>query len=334
MRILSITAGAANMYCGSCLRDNGLARGLMKLGHDVTLMPLYTPTRVDEENVSRDRVFLGGVSVYLEQHIPLFRRTPWLLDRVWDSTRFLSLIAKHSIAVNPQRLGALTVSTLMGERGHQRREVLRIVRHVRVHLADCIGVRRQRVLEAIDVCPAEAAWPLPVHDLDATAVFHRELVGEPVRFADLTLLLGPAERGPIDVIDVNLSFKEAKERWVSAFERRYLAAIFAAGRAYDQVRLGIAHNELPVRIGASHGGVSLGEERAETTDPVRGAHPADDNQNPRRLETARVDCPRILCTWCQPGFPRTWPRARSHACARDPGAPFRPHAATRSASCS
>jgi transketolase len=39
-------------------------------------------------------------------------------------------------------------------------------------------------------------------------------------------------------------------------------AIFAAGRAYDQVRLGIAHNELKVRIGASHGGVSLGEDGA------------------------------------------------------------------------
>src|SRR5919109_3268691 len=39
-------------------------------------------------------------------------------------------------------------------------------------------------------------------------------------------------------------------------------AIFAAGRAYDQVRLGIAHNQLPVRIGASHGGVSLGEDGA------------------------------------------------------------------------
>ena len=39
-------------------------------------------------------------------------------------------------------------------------------------------------------------------------------------------------------------------------------AIFATGRAYDQVRLGIAHNELKVRIGATHGGVSLGEDGA------------------------------------------------------------------------
>ena len=39
-------------------------------------------------------------------------------------------------------------------------------------------------------------------------------------------------------------------------------AIFATARSYDQVRLGIAHNQLKVRIGASHGGVSLGEDGA------------------------------------------------------------------------
>ena len=39
-------------------------------------------------------------------------------------------------------------------------------------------------------------------------------------------------------------------------------AIFATARSYDQVRVGIAHNQLKVRIGASHGGVSLGEDGA------------------------------------------------------------------------
>ena len=29
MKILAITAGAANMYCGSCLRDNALAAELI-----------------------------------------------------------------------------------------------------------------------------------------------------------------------------------------------------------------------------------------------------------------------------------------------------------------
>jgi DNA-binding NtrC family response regulator len=30
-----------------------------------------------------------------------------------------------------------------------------------------------------------------------------------------------------DDVDVNMSFKEAKQRWVAAFERRYLAAVYA-----------------------------------------------------------------------------------------------------------
>ena len=56
------------MYCGSCLRDNALAGELIRKGHDVTLLPIYTPTRTDEPNVSNDKVFFGGISVYLEQY--------------------------------------------------------------------------------------------------------------------------------------------------------------------------------------------------------------------------------------------------------------------------
>ena len=48
MKLLALTAGAADMYCGSCLRDNALAAGLMARGHDVVLMPIYTPTLTDE----------------------------------------------------------------------------------------------------------------------------------------------------------------------------------------------------------------------------------------------------------------------------------------------
>jgi glycosyltransferase involved in cell wall biosynthesis len=127
VRILSITAGAANMYCGSCLRDNALARALMDLGHDVTLMPVYTPTRADEQNVSEKRVFFGGVSVFLEQHLRLFRKTPWLVDRLWESTGFLNQVSKRSIQVNPSGLGALTISTLLGEQGFQRKEIEKLV---------------------------------------------------------------------------------------------------------------------------------------------------------------------------------------------------------------
>ena len=82
MRILSITAGAAGTYCGSCARDNGLARELIARGHDVTLVPVYTPTRTDEPNVSRRRVLFGGISVYLQQYSTLYRKAPRVLDRL------------------------------------------------------------------------------------------------------------------------------------------------------------------------------------------------------------------------------------------------------------
>ena len=50
------------MYCGSCLRDNAMATELLARGHDVLLLPVYTPTHTDEPNVSQDHVALGGIS--------------------------------------------------------------------------------------------------------------------------------------------------------------------------------------------------------------------------------------------------------------------------------
>ncbi len=127
MRILSITAGAAGMYCGSCLRDNALAAELISQGHDVILLPLYTPTLTDEANVSADKVFFGGISVYLEQKLALFRNMPRVVDRLWDSMYALRAASKSSIPTSPQMLGQLTVSMLKGEHGHQRKEFGKLV---------------------------------------------------------------------------------------------------------------------------------------------------------------------------------------------------------------
>src|SRR5918993_1922896 len=131
MRILSLTAGAASMYCGSCMRDNALAAELIRQGHDVTLLPFYTPTLTDEENVSRqDQVFFGGISVFLEQHMPWFRHGR-LLDRFLDSPNVISAFTSGSIAVDPKQLGALTVSTLRGIDGHQRKEIEKLIEFVK-----------------------------------------------------------------------------------------------------------------------------------------------------------------------------------------------------------
>ncbi len=126
MRILAITAGAANMYCGSCLRDNSLAAELRRQGHDITLVPIYTPTRTDEPNVSEERVLYGGVNVYLQQVLPLFRRTPEYVDRIFDSKWVMKLLSRLSVSTDPADLGDLTVSTLKGENGFQRKEVAKL----------------------------------------------------------------------------------------------------------------------------------------------------------------------------------------------------------------
>jgi glycosyltransferase involved in cell wall biosynthesis len=122
MRILSVTAGAAGMYCGSCSRDNALAVELIARGHDVTLVPLYTPTNPDEPNVSRDRVLFGGISIYLQQYVPLFRKLPRALDRLWDSPRVINAFASRSLSTDPKLLGEMTISMLEGDRGILRKE--------------------------------------------------------------------------------------------------------------------------------------------------------------------------------------------------------------------
>ncbi|MBI3694353.1 MAG: glycosyltransferase family 4 protein [Acidobacteria bacterium] len=131
MKILALTAGAANMYCGSCLRDNALAAELKAQGHDVILAPVYTPTRTDEPNVSEHKVFFGGISVYLEQHLSLFRHTPWLVDRLWDSPLVLKLASRSSIPTNPQFLAEMTVSMLQGEDGFQSKEIGKLIRWIK-----------------------------------------------------------------------------------------------------------------------------------------------------------------------------------------------------------
>lgn len=131
MRILSFTGGAGNMYCGSCLRDNALASALLARGHDVVLTAVYTPTRTDEQNVSRGHVVFGGISVYLEQLSPIFRHTPRLLDRLWDADWVIKMASKRQIKVDPKSLGDLTVSMLRGEQGFQRKEIGKLLEWLR-----------------------------------------------------------------------------------------------------------------------------------------------------------------------------------------------------------
>jgi glycosyltransferase involved in cell wall biosynthesis len=123
MKIAYIAAGAGGMYCGSCIHDNTLAAALQRLGHEVALLPTYTPLRTDEANVSSKRIFYGAVNVYLQEKIPLFRRTPAFLDRLLDRPGLLRWVMRFSASTDARELGELTLDVLRGEQGPQRKEL-------------------------------------------------------------------------------------------------------------------------------------------------------------------------------------------------------------------
>src|SRR5205823_4515512 len=127
MRIAYITAGAAGMFCGSCMHDNTLVSALTAAGHDALLIPTYTPIRTDENDVSQSRVFFGGINVYLQEKFSLFRHTPRWLDRVFDANWLLRWVSRFAANTQAHQLGDLTISMLQGELGHQSKEIDKLV---------------------------------------------------------------------------------------------------------------------------------------------------------------------------------------------------------------
>ncbi len=128
MKIVHITAGAGGRICGSCLHDNALVRSLRDRGLDAMLVPAYVPTTTDEENVAERRIVLGGVNVWLQEHLAVFRHTPAWLDRLLDSRGLLEWLSRRTGSTRPSDLGPLTVSSLEGERGHQHKELEKLAR--------------------------------------------------------------------------------------------------------------------------------------------------------------------------------------------------------------
>lgn len=126
MRIAYITAGAAGMFCGSCMRDNTLVRALCQLGHEALLIPTYTPITTDEPDASSRQVFMGGLNVFLQEVSPIFRHTPRWLDRFLDARWLLKWIGRFAGSTPYDELAGLTLSMLRGSHGHQVKEVRRL----------------------------------------------------------------------------------------------------------------------------------------------------------------------------------------------------------------
>ena len=129
MRIIQITPSAVDsFYCENCLRDTTLAKAMLKLGHDVLMVPLYLPLPIEQDKPgATSPIFFGGVNVYLQQKLNVFRKTPRWLDRWFDSPRLLTWVGRMIGMTSAKDLGRTTVSMLHGEEGRQIKELNRLV---------------------------------------------------------------------------------------------------------------------------------------------------------------------------------------------------------------
>ena len=109
------------------MRDNALASALRRAGHEVTLIPLYTPLRTDADAASIPEVYFGGVNVYLQHATRLFRHTPRLLDAIFDRPWLLNVAGRFGAQTPPHKLADLTLDVLRAEDGHATKELERLL---------------------------------------------------------------------------------------------------------------------------------------------------------------------------------------------------------------
>jgi len=129
MKIVQITPSSGeSFYCENCLRDLALVRGILALGHSIIMVPLYLPLPVYEDwPAAGAPIFFGGINVYLQEKVGLFRKTPRWVDRVFDCPRLLRWAGRKAGMVSAGELGRTTISMLQGEQGRQRKELDRLV---------------------------------------------------------------------------------------------------------------------------------------------------------------------------------------------------------------
>jgi len=128
MNIALLTPGTGSYHCGVCMRDNSLAKELIRAGHRALLLPMYLPLTLDEEAASPGApIFFGGVSTYLREKVPLFRRMPRWMDRLLSARWLLKLLAGRAAKTGGPELAEMTLSMLRGEAGNQAAELRQLV---------------------------------------------------------------------------------------------------------------------------------------------------------------------------------------------------------------
>jgi glycosyltransferase involved in cell wall biosynthesis len=128
MRIVQLAPGAGGgFYCENCIRDAMLARQFHKMGHEAIALPMYLPSGVQQGDFEKGPMFYGGINVWLQQHLGLFRKTPRWLDRLFDGQKLLAKVSSQTGIASAKELGQTTISMLQGSDGKQVKELNRML---------------------------------------------------------------------------------------------------------------------------------------------------------------------------------------------------------------
>jgi len=137
MKIVHIVPGSGNtFYCQNCMRDNSLVKALRDMGHDVTIIPMYLPLNIDDPNSTLfgdTPVFYGAINTYLKQVLPIYRKAPVWMERLFDSKFFLNIAAQKAGSTKAAGLEDMTISMLKGEEGNQATELEHLVKWLKEH---------------------------------------------------------------------------------------------------------------------------------------------------------------------------------------------------------
>lgn len=135
MRILHLTPGTGSFHCGSCLRDHALIRALRARGHDAMMAPLYLPLVTDRDVTNPEiPVQAGGISLYLQQKLPLLRYMPRFVHGWLSSPALLRFAARYMSMTSARDLGQMALGALEGERGNQWSEWRRVLEWIKTEV--------------------------------------------------------------------------------------------------------------------------------------------------------------------------------------------------------
>ncbi len=162
MKILHLVPGTGNFYCGACLRDAALVRGLRERGHDVVMQPLYLPVVLETTEV-RERVRLGGINLFMQVKHRAFRKSSAWLERLLDAEGLLRMSAHLSGMTRARDLGEMTLACLQGPEGPQARAWADLIQWITEDLQpDVVSVSNSLISGVAGALKAETELPVVI----------------------------------------------------------------------------------------------------------------------------------------------------------------------------